>query len=251
MLNDSVKTMITKRLAFYRKMAEKTGVHFRCLDDDWTPDESPVGVVEADGDNITVRVNGPLDEWWGFSVRALIQELDRREAKSIHLLINSPGGLLDDGMALYLDLRARVKDGVKVVTESRGLVASAAVLPYLAGDERITSTGSQILIHNPWVAFCFAGSADEIKTYVTSILNHLEADEENLQILYKQRTGASTMALKDWLDSEKVFNAKDALRHGFATEVVDDPKEASEEEVKQFVQNLHDQFINNTWKGEK
>ena len=250
-MDEQVRVMLAKRLALYKRIAAKTGTHFRCLDEDWTPDESSVSTIESDDGKFTIRIDGPFDSWWGLDVRSIIRELDEREAKSIHLLIESPGGLLDDGIALYLDLRARARDGVKVITESRGLVASAAVLPYLAGDERITSTGSQVMIHNPWVGFCFAGSANEIEDYAASLVEHLYADEKNLQTIYHQRTSARVMDLKRWLDAEKVFNAEDSVRHGFATSLVDESPEddTQKEEVNQFVQNLHNHFVQNIRKG--
>ena len=90
--------------ARYRAVQDRAGVSLRCLDPE--ADNAPESAeVEAGEDGaVTVRIQGPLDGWFGFDVRALIADLDEAAPKSIHLLIESPGCFLSDGLALYADL---------------------------------------------------------------------------------------------------------------------------------------------------
>ena len=186
----NLKTSLLDRISFYRTIQDRAGVSLRCLDPD--ADETLTAAVEA-GDNgaVTVRVQGPLDDWFGFDVRALIAELDEASPDSIHLLIESPGGFLDDGLALYSDLRARARDGATVTAEARGVVASAAVLPFLAADRRAMSTGTQMLIHEPWLFFAAIGTADEIEDGAEKAINGLRAGEKTLHQVMVERTGNS------------------------------------------------------------
>ena len=109
------------------------------------------------------RISGVLDEWFGMDVRALIAELDKLQPTAITLLVESPGGLVADGLAIYSDLMRRAENGVTVTAEARGLVASAAVLPYLAASTRVLGDGSQIMVHSPWGGIFWIGSSAEIR----------------------------------------------------------------------------------------
>ena len=174
--------------ARYRAVQDRAGVSLRCLDPEADGAPEPAEVEAGEDGAVTVRIQGPLDWFFGFDYRALIRDLDEAEPKSIRLLIESPGGFLSDGLALYADLRARVRDGVKVTAEARGVVASAAVLPFLAADERTMTTGTMLMIHDPWTLFIAAGTADEIEGWAEKSLNGLRAGEKSLRDIMTERT---------------------------------------------------------------
>ena len=221
--------LIARRAAAYREIQDRAGVTFRCLDLEVDDAPSPVAVENDDG-AVQVRIQGPLDWFWGFDVRALIADLDAAEPKSIHLLIESPGGFLSDGLALYADLRARAREGVTVTAEARGVVASAAVLPFLAADERTMSTGTQLMVHEPW-SFVFAlGTADEIEDGLDKTLNGLRAGEKTLRDVMVERTSKSRQQVSAWLKAETWFAPDEAFEAGYATAVMEDSSTATAEE---------------------
>ena len=165
-----LRALVEARATAYRAIQARAGVSLRCLDPDAAaapPITSLTAGADGDARALTVRVQGPLDDWFGFDVRALISDLDEAAPQSIHLLIESPGGFLSDGLALYNDLRARARSGVTVTAEARGVVASAAVLPFLAAETRTMTTGTELMVHNPWSLLLLAGTADDIEDTVT------------------------------------------------------------------------------------
>ncbi|WP_425154858.1 Clp protease ClpP [Candidatus Palauibacter sp.] len=223
-----IRSLLAERAAHYRAVQAHAGVSLRCLDPE-AEDAPETATVEADGDRVVVRVQGPLDDWWGFDVRALIDELNEADPKAVHLLIESPGGFLDDGLALYADLRARARDGVEITAEARGVVASAAVLPFLAAREREMTTGTLLMVHDPWTRVFMAGTADEIEGGVDRVLNGLRAGEKTLRQVLAGRTGKSRQQVTAWLGDETWFTPDEALDAGFATAVAADDDAAEDE----------------------
>ena len=72
--------------------------------------------------------------WGGCDVPALIAELDKAKPKSLRVLIESPGGLVSYGLALFNDLSPGGSVTVWLSRlEAAGIVASAAVLPFSVG----------------------------------------------------------------------------------------------------------------------
>ena len=219
-----LRALVEARAAAYRAIQARAGVSLRCLDPD-AAEAPPITALATDGDDaraLTVRVQGPIDAWFGFDVRALIADLDEADPQSIHLLIESPGGFLSDGLALYNDLRARARSGVTVTAEARGVVASAAVLPFLAADARTMTTGTALMIHNPWSLLLLAGPADDIEDAVTKAVAGLRSAEKTNRDVLVERTGASRQKVTMWLKEDTWFAPEDAVAAGFATAVMAD-----------------------------
>ena len=226
-----LRALVEARAAAYRAIQARAGVSLRCLDPDAAetpPITSLTAAADGDARAVTVRVQGPLDDWFGFDVRALIADLDEADPQSIHLLIESPGGFLSDGLALYNDLRGRARNGVTVTTEARGVVASAAVLPFLAADTRTMTTGTELMVHNPWSFVLLAGDADQIDDQVRKVVTGLRASEKTYRDVLVERTGASRQKVATWLKDETWFAPADAVTGGLATAVVADATATAE-----------------------
>ena len=225
-----LRALVEARAATYRAIQARAGVSLRCLDPDAAeapPITSLTPSTDGEARAVTVRVQGPLDDWFGFDVRALISDLDEADPQSIHLLIESPGGFLSDGLALYNDLRARARSGVTVTAEARGVVASAAVLPFLAADTRTMTTGTELMVHNPWSLLLMAGTADDIEDTVTKVVAGLRSGEKTYRDVLVERTGASRQQVTAWLKDETWFAPEEAVAGGFATAVMEDTAAAT------------------------
>ena len=225
-----LRALVEARAAAYRAIQARAGVSLRCLDPEAAaapPITSLTVGADDDARALAVRVQGPLDAWFGFDVRALIADLDEADPQSIHLLIESPGGFLSDGLALYNDLRARARSGVTVTAEARGVVASAAVLPFLAADTRTMTTGTELMVHNPWSLLLMAGTADDIEDTVTKVVAGLRSGEKTYRDVLVERTGASRQQVTAWLKDETWFAPEEAVAGGFATAVMEDTAAAT------------------------
>ena len=214
-------------LAIYKAACAKAGVEYLCLSEDGSPADA--FSVRMDGDVAQVRVSGPLDGYYGASSREIIAALDKFEPKSINLLIDSPGGFVTEGMSLYTDLRARAEEGVIISAAARGLVASAAVLPYLAADveNRTMGEGSMLMVHEPYGCMFICGSADVVESEAEKTIKALRAFSTNYTDIVASRVAASKSDVKAAIKAETWYSSAEAIKAGYATGVSktqDDPE---------------------------
>lgn len=218
---------LEQTLTAYLERAARAGTSYKCLEEDGSSDDALV--IEGEQDMV-IRIQGPIDNWYGVSAGDIIAELDKHNPQSIMLLIDSPGGMLSEGLAMYADLRARAKEGVTVKAEARGVVASAAILPFVAADTRTMGDGAMLMIHNPW-AFLFAiGDADDIKSEADSTIRALNAHTGNYADIIVARTDIAKGDIRQAMKDETWYNASESIDAGFADEGQSDlPAEASDE----------------------
>ena len=191
---------------------------------DYLAGQAPYAKVDTvksqDGKRVTTRITGILGSMFGADPRAIIAEWDKIKPEAITLLIESPGGFVSAGLALYADLMARVKDqGVEVRTEARGMVASAAVLPFLAGDVRVMREGSEAMVHPPWAFMFAAGDLNDMEKEQQRVSAGLRAAQERMGTITVLRTGQSADVVKGWLSKDTWFQPQQALDAGLATEI--------------------------------
>ena len=214
-MNEELK----RRLAIYQSICGRAGREF-------VKSETPVIFAQADDDFVEARISGVFDSYWGFDYRDFIAELDERNPSSLRVLIDSPGGHVHDGMALYHDLSRRKEKGMKLQTEAVGLVASAAVLPYMAADERIIRTGSMMMIHSVWGFAFVMGNADEMEKEMTSQVNAMRKHDKNYRQIMVARAKMKDDEIEEKMKAETWYSADEAMDDNLATEIV----EAKDEE---------------------
>ena len=179
-------------------------------------EEQPASIKIENG-VARVRIQGVLDGGiFGPSAAAIIEALDDGEFGELELLIDSPGGLAYQGRTLYQDFRARASDGVAIRAENRGLVASAAVLPFLAADERTVPEGTEIMVHRPWGAYLLVGNADEIRSRADKIGGQLDSMETSYETIVASRSALGRSAASRAIRAETWYSADEASEAGFA-----------------------------------
>lgn len=164
-----------------------------------------------DVDIYGVVMNG-ADYWGeGTGVTNVLNQLQGlSEDQSITLHINSVGGEVSAGVAIYNRLRA-LNNKITVIVE--GLAASIASVIAMAGDEIHMALGSEMMIHNP-SSYAF-GEANDFEKAAES----LRKTKESLIDIYEQRTGLSRDELATMMDNETWLTAKEAKEKGFCTSV--------------------------------
>lgn len=152
------------------------------------------------------------DNFWdeGFTaqdVLAALAEVGRDT--DITVRINSAGGYVYDGVAIYNALMGH-KGKVTVVVDA--FAGSAASVIAMAGEERIMRTGSMMMIHDP--ASVTYGNADDHEAAVGFLnkLGDLMAD------IYAERTGEDTETIRADMRKEIWLTGDEAVARGFATE---------------------------------
>ena len=141
----------------------------------------------------------------------LAKEIEGLEVDQINVYINSYGGEVAEGLAIYNALR---RHKAKVRTVCDGFACSAASVVFMAGDERVMSNASLLMIHNAWIL-------------TWGDMNQLRKEADDLEIInaaaiqaYMNHINISEEELKAMLDAETWISAADALEMGFATAVV-------------------------------
>ena len=104
--------------------------------------------IEQSGKSARLIIYGAITPWrWeesDVSAWSIQQELQALDADEIHVHINSGGGSVAEGFAIYNALRAHP---AKIITHADGFVASAGIFPFLAGEERIANIVSAFYFH--------------------------------------------------------------------------------------------------------
>ena len=217
-------TLAAQILAGYRAAAEKAGITIPCLEADGNREDAMV--VTEDGSTLEIRIHGPLDGgWYGASSKEVAETLDEKRPDNLKLVITSPGGIAFEGMSMYADLVARKKDGMTIEASGRGLVASAAVLPFLAADTRTVEEGTLMMIHQPWGGVFSMGTAKELLKDAQRVANALNAIDGEYSGIVASRTKTTKKQTNEWLEAETWFDSKQAVEQGFAQKATDTPKQ--------------------------
>jgi ATP-dependent Clp endopeptidase proteolytic subunit ClpP len=161
----------------------------------------------------TVMIYGAVgDDWAGLDAATLVPQIDAAPG-NITLAINSPGGLIMEGLAIFNAL-ARAQAGGKTITcRIDGLAASMASVLAMAGDVIVMAPNAMLMIHNPWDVAC--GDAEDLRNAADQ-LDRLKATIVNI---YAARTGMSADALSTMMDDETWMDAATALAQGFCTTI--------------------------------
>lgn len=162
------------------------------------------------GGEVTILLYDEIG-WFGIDAKTFANDLKAVDADTINLRINSPGGSVFDGVAIYNTLR---NHKARVITHIDGLAASIASVIALAGDEIRMASNAFFMIHNPWTVTI--GDSEQLRKDA----DVLDKIGDQLLASYVQRIGAgSEEKIRDWMDEETWFNAEEAEAAGFIDEI--------------------------------
>lgn len=143
----------------------------------------------------------------------------------IVMYINSPGGDVFQGLAIYNQLaRHQARKMVKV----DGLAASIASIIAMSGDEIEMAANSMMMIHDPWAMT--AGSAADLRKTADS----LDKVRDSLLDTYVKRTDIDSDKVAAMMAEETWMNAAEAVELGFADRTGDDIKLAAAWDMAKF-----------------
>lgn len=148
---------------------------------------------------------------WGVTAKQFISDLKALgDVKDILLSINSPGGSVFDGLAIYNALRS---SGANVTVKVMGIAASIASVIAMAGKKIVMPENAFMMVHNP-LGGGFGYSED-----LRAIADAMDKVGESLIATYVARTGKSAEEVKALLDAETYMSAEEAVSLGFADEL--------------------------------
>ena len=154
-----------------------------------------------------------LGEQSGVTIVNQLKELD---VDTINVHINSYGGDVAEGLAIYNVLR---EHKAQIVTICDGFACSAASVVFMAGDRRVMQPASLLMIHNAWTVAM--GNAAQLRKTADDIETITQASVE----AYKKVATISEEEIKALMDAETWILPKDAVGYGFATEIDDEDED--------------------------
>lgn len=188
--------------------------------------QSPAAVVNADNAEATVYIYDAIGGWWGIDPAAFVPALDALTAKTIHLRINSPGGVVTDAEAIQAAVQRKKQAGCNIVAHIDGFCASAATYIAISATSVEMADGSFFMIHNAWGVGM--GEAKDMRA-LAELLDKMGA---NIRADYAAKTGKSDEQLQAWMDAETWFTAQEALENGFVDSISPKSKEGGESSAK-------------------
>jgi ATP-dependent Clp endopeptidase proteolytic subunit ClpP len=162
----------------------------------------------------------------GQSAKDFAKELkDLGEITALTIRINSPGGDVFEGQAIYSLLKAhKAKKTVYV----DGLAASIASVIAMAGDEIIIPENALMMVHNPWGCMC--GTADEMRQAADA----MDKFTESIVAVYVRRTGKDLETVQQLMDEETWMTGAEAVELGFADRMTEPVQMAAKFDCSRF-----------------
>lgn len=172
--------------------------------------------------NVEFKARGTRGEVWlydqigasfwgdGISAKSFQKELSALgKVTTLNVHINSPGGDVFDGFAIYNQLK---QHPATVEVDVDGVAASIASIIAMAADpgKLRMAKNSLMMIHNP------QGGAYGDELELQRVIALLKTVRGNLADTYVDRTGNKKGAVEEWMQDETWFTAEAALQHGFA-----------------------------------
>jgi ATP-dependent Clp protease, protease subunit len=160
------------------------------------------------GDVLNLEIYDDIGpDWLGMvSAETIAPKLNSFTGKTIRVFINSPGGDVDQSLAIYNLLLAHP---ALVEVYIIGLAASGASIIAMAGDVIYIAAAAALMVHNAWTTV--SGSADELRK-TASVLDGVN---KLLKKIYSARTGIPEWKLAQLLDAETWYFGQEAVDAGF------------------------------------
>lgn len=199
----------------------------------WSDDAAGVRPVALSVDDNVITMFDMIgyDPWsgGGITAKGVASQLRAIGDRPVEVQINSPGGDMFEGIAIYNVLREHSQPiSVKIM----GMAASAASIIAMAGDTIEIGAASFIMIHNCWVVAI--GNRHDMK----ETADWLAPFDQAMVDVYAARTGSDAKEVAQWMDAETYMSGSLAVDRGFADDLlpadqvaVDETAKASDREI--------------------
>ena len=171
-------------------------------------------LTDISEDSATLYIYGDITSFKWFEndvcVYDLAKEIGDLNGKALTVRINSYGGEVAEGLAIYNLLKSYEGE---VTTVCDGFACSAASVVFMAGTKRIMPRSSLLMIHNAWT--WASGDADDLRKAAEDLEKITQPSIE----IYTSVSNLDADEIKSMMDAETWIDADEALDFGFATEI--------------------------------
>lgn len=173
------------------------------------------------------------DSWWdeqSVTARAVVEALAATDATTIEVRINSYGGIVSDGIAIYNELRRQAQSGKAVNVTVDGVACSIASLIAAAGDVVRMPANTLQMLHAPWGTLYVDGNATQIREIAEEFAAVLDVLGRAMSAAYARKSGKPASEFDEiWAGGkDHWFTAEEAQAFGLCDQVLDGPAEDDE-----------------------
>ena len=173
-----------------------------------------------------IFLGGPIDDNVANVVVAQLLFLESEDPdKDIHLYINSPGGVVTAGLAIY-DTMQYIKPDVSTICIGQAASMGAVLLTAGAKGKRFALPNARIMIHQP------LGGAQGQSTDIQIQAREIQRIRENINEIFKNTTGKDQEQIIADTDRDNFMTAAEAKKYGIVDEVIARPKKSKKSESK-------------------
>lgn len=160
-----------------------------------------------------VYIYDVIDDWFGVSAASIVEAIDDLDVDEIELHINSPGGMVFEGLAIMNALR---QHPATVTSYVDGLAASSAsFIAVGAADEVVMGVGAKLFIHDG-MNFAYGNAAA-----LRLIADDLDMISDTIAAIYAAKTGGTAADWRARMITEEWFGAEQAIEAGLADRSTD------------------------------
>ncbi|WP_208435270.1 ATP-dependent Clp endopeptidase proteolytic subunit ClpP [Bartonella phoceensis] len=161
-----------------------------------------------------IFINGPVEDGMAMLVCAQLLFLEAENPKKeISLYINSPGGVVTSGMAIY-DTMQFIRPPVSTLCMGQAASMGSLLLTAGAKGHRFTLPNARIMVHQP--SGGFQGQASDIERHAQDIIKM----KRRLNEIYVQHTGQDYEVIERTLDRDHFMTAEEAKQFGLVDDVI-------------------------------
>jgi ATP-dependent Clp protease protease subunit len=161
-----------------------------------------------------VFIGQPIDDDIANLVVAQLIHLESDDPdKDISVYVNSPGGSLHAGLAIY-DAMQYIRPDVQTLCYGMAMSAASLILAGGAKDKRFSLPNARILIHQP--SSGFQGQSTDIEIHAREVLELRRLLDE----IYARHTGQSVEQVHDDMERDRFFSAKQAVDYGLVDSII-------------------------------
>ena len=161
-----------------------------------------------------IFVTGPVEDYMASVIIAQLLFLEAENPKKeVSMYINSPGGVVSSGLAIY-DTMQYIKPEVSTLCIGQAASMGSLLLAAGAPNKRFSLPNSRIMVHQP--SGGFQGQASDIERHAQEILSL----RSRLNDIYVKHTGQSLKSIEKALDRDTFMTASDSKEFGIIDKVV-------------------------------
>lgn len=170
-----------------------------------------------------IFVNGPVEDGMSMLVCAQLLFLESENPKKeISMYINSPGGVVTSGMAIY-DTMQFIKPPVSTLCMGQAASMGSLLLTAGAAGQRFALPNARIMLHQP--SGGFQGQVSDIERHAQDIIKM----KRRLNEIYVKHTGRDYETIERTLDRDHFMTAQESLEFGLIDKVIESREVAVEE----------------------